>query len=506
MIDPNLALRRAVYLLLIAVAVAIAAAKVVGVENVTEPSRYAAPTGQEYGSRHPDPATRKWPATRPEPSPIFGSNDRSRWATVRALVEDGTYVVGKRANLDAKAAPFGDTGIVFDNKDYETLDKVMNPETGEFFSSKPPLFATLLAGEYWVLKQLFGWSIDRERWWVVCFILLTVNVLPFAVYLVLLSRLIEDYGTSDFGKLCVFTAACFGTFLTTFSATLNNHNPAAYCVLFAIYPLLSKRGDPATESGSKLFLCGFFAALAVTLELPAAALLAGLLVPLVFVRPGRTLVYFLPGMVIPIVAAFVCNYAAMGRLLPAYSDFGGPWYEYAGSHWLKRYDPAARGIDFANEPKLVYAFHLLFGHHGWFSLTPVWFVAAGGLARLAWTSRSAIWELLATRRPKPDGLWTLPFFGAVVTIVTVVVFAFYVWKTNNYGGFTSGPRWLFWLTPPWLVAMLPAADRLGERWVGRIVAAGLLGLSVLSVFYPAWNPWRPPWILQLMEVNGWIRY
>jgi hypothetical protein len=501
--DP-VAFRRSLYLLLTAVAVSIAAAKVVGVENVVEPSRYAAPTGTEYGSQHPDPSQRKWPTTRPEPSPLFGSNDRSRWATVRALVEDGTYVVGRRANRDAP--PFGDTGIVFDNKDYETLDKVMNPDTGEFFSSKPPLFATLVAGEYWLLKALFGWSIDRDRWWVVCVVLLTINVLPFAVYLVLLSRLIDDHGTTDFGKLLVFATACFGTFLTTFSATLNNHNPAAYCVLFAVYPLLSKRGRSALESGGKLALSGFFAGLAVALDLPAAALLAGLLVPLLIVRPARTAVCFVPGMMIPIVAALVCNYAALGRLLPAYSDFGGPWYEYAGSYWAKRSDPAARGIDFADESKDVYAFHLLFGHHGWFSLTPVWLVGAAGLARLTWASRSALRQLLATRGAEPDKLWTLPVFGTVVAVVSIVVVGFYVWKTNNYGGFTSGPRWLFWLTPLWLLGALPAADRLGARAVGRVLAAVLLGLSVLSVFYPAWNPWRPPWILQLLEANGWIRY
>lgn len=503
--DPA-ALRRSCYLLLTAVAVSIAAAKVVGVENVIEPSRYAAPTGKEYGSQHPDPSQRKWPTTRPEPSPLFGSNDRSRWATVRALVDEGTYVIGHRGNLDAKQAPFGDTGIVFDNKDYETLDKVMNPETGEFFSSKPPLFATFVAGEYWLLKQVFGWSIDRDRWWVVCVILLTVNVAPFAIYLVLLSRLIEDYGTTDFGKLFVFATACCGTFLTTFSATLNNHNPAAYCVLFAVYPLLTKRGRPATESGSKLFVSGLFAGLAVMMELPAAALVAGLVVPLLLVRPWRTLVYLVPGLLIPLAAGLACNYAAMGRALPAYSDFGGPWYEYAGSHWLKRYDPSARGIDFANESKHVYAFHLLFGHHGWFSLTPVWFVGAAGLLSLSWGSRPAIRPLLARRTADPDRLWTFPLFGAVVTAVSIVVCGFYVWKTNNYGGFTSGPRWLFWLTPLWLLGSLPAADGLGKWTIGRLFAALLLGLSVLSVFYPAWNPWRPPWILQLMEVNGGIRY
>ena len=90
--------------------------------------------------------------------------------------------------------------------------------------------------------------------------------------------------------------------------------------------------------------------------------------------------------------------------------------------------------------------------------------------------------------------------------VSVVVFAFFAHKTNNYGGFTSGLRWVFWLTPLWLLATLPAADRIAGSRIGRGFAVVLLGLSVLSVFYPAWNPWRPPWVLQLAELNGWVRY
>ncbi len=502
--DPA-ALRRSFYLLLLTVSVGIATAKIVGAENVTEPSRYHPPTGESFGADRDEEyiPKRVWPKTRPEPTPTFSSNDKSRWATIRALVENGTYVVGKRSNFRDKSAPWDDTGIIF-QPDYQSLDKVMDPETGEFYSSKPPLFPTLLAGEYWLLRTAFGWSIDGDRWWVMTTILLTVNVLPLIVYLLLLSRLIEDHAGTDFARLLAFTTACCGTFLTTFAHTLNNHVPAAYCALFAVYPLLSKRGTPATESPLKLFVGGFFAGLTVTLELPAAALAAGLLVPLLIVRPGKALSFFLPGLLIPVVALLVCNVVAMGSVLPAYSEFGGPWYNYPGSHWAKLGTADAKGIDFADEPKTVYAFHLLFGHHGWFSLTPVWLLGAAGLAVLAWKAGPLVKQILLTR--KPAGLWDLPVFGAMAAAVSLVVFLFYVWKTNNYGGFTSGPRWLFWLTPLWLLGTLPAADWVGRFRAGRLAAAVLLGFSVLSVFYPAWNPWRPPWILQLCELQGWVRY
>jgi hypothetical protein len=56
------------------------------------------------------------------------------------------------------------------------------------------------------------------------------------------------------------------------------------------------------------------------------------------------------------------------------------------------------------------------------------------------------------------------------------------------------------------LALLPAADRLAGSRLGRGLCAVLLGFSVLSVFYPAWNPWRSPWILQLLEFTGLLKY
>ena len=55
----------------------------------------------------------------------------------------------------------------------------------------------------------------------------------------LFSRLLEAYGTTDWGRLFAFAAACFGTFLPTFAITLNNHVPAACCVMFAVYALIA---------------------------------------------------------------------------------------------------------------------------------------------------------------------------------------------------------------------------------------------------------------------------
>src|SRR5207253_995376 len=80
--------RRLVYGLLITLAAGLTAGRIASAERLHEPSVHKAP-----GEDVPRPA---WPATRPEPWPTFSSNDRSRWAAVRALVDEGTFVIGRR--------------------------------------------------------------------------------------------------------------------------------------------------------------------------------------------------------------------------------------------------------------------------------------------------------------------------------------------------------------------------------------------------------------------------
>jgi hypothetical protein len=505
--------RRSASMLLIAAATAIAAAKVVGAENVLEPSRYTPPTPNAYSASPPDPP-RNWPSTRPDPSPMFGSNDKSRWATVRALVDHGTYVIGTRHYPDGSDAKrYRDEGIVADPQ-YKSLDIILRPlaatDAGksvskEFYSTKPPLYSTLLAGEYWLLKKIFGWSIVPDRWLVIPTILLTVNVFPFAIYLVMLSRLIEGTGKTDYAKLLAFTAACFGTFLTTFSGALNNHMPAAFCTLFAVYPVVKSMAESREMSPREYARCGFFAAFAATFDLPALALLAALGLPLVLAHPRRTLFCFVPAALLPIAGYFITNYAALGELSPAYEKFGGAWYNFDGSHWSKRGTALGKGIDFNDEPTSVYAFHLLAGHHGWFSLTPVFLLALGGLIGLGIRSAADVKNLFGGAK---GTAFTPPLFAAISLAISLAVFLFYLTRTAsyNYGGFTSGPRWLFWLIPLWLLAIPPAADRLATTRAGRALGALLLGLSVFSAFYPAWNPWRSPWIQQLLEFTGFLKY
>jgi hypothetical protein len=484
---------RTVASILITVALGAVAGRILSVARLYDPAlaRAEGDTTSKLG---------KWRTTRPEPMPTHGDNDRSRWDTVRALVDNGTYAIGHR-DVDPETGKYQDTGIASEDG-WTTIDKVMNPETHDFYSSKPPLLPTLVAGGYWLLKTILGWSIVEDRWLVIRTLLVAVNLLPFWLYLVLMARLLERLGTSDWGRLYVLAAACFGTMLTAFANTFNNHSVATYSALFALYPALLVWSDPnAPGTAGRLFLAGLLAGFTATSELPAASF-AGLLGLLLLVRaPLRTIVCYVPGILIPLAAFLWTNYQAIGEFTPAYEKFGGPWYEFEGSHWKDDPDKPKTGIDWAwrNEPRGVYAFHVLLGHHGLFSLTPVFLFSVVGLL--------AFWGYRNRNKDRPPGE---SLVAILATVLSLVVMGFYtVWvpdRQRNYGGWTAGPRWLMWLTPFLLLAAAPVADWLGRRRWGRGLAYVFLAVSVLSAGYQVWNPWRHPWLYNLMDALDWIDY
>jgi hypothetical protein len=497
-------LARSIATLLIAVAVGTATGHVLTVERVYEPNLTRAP-GEE-SSPYPT-----WPARRPLPTPLLRSNDRSRWCTIRALVEERTYVIGRR---DAsKATPdnkYGDSGIVFEDG-WFSVDKVLRPDTQEFYSSKPPFLPTLLAGEYWVLKHAFGWSLAGDapsRWWVVRVILLTVNVLPLAVYLLLLDGLAGRLGATDWGRMFVVATACFGTFVTSFMGALNNHTLATCTLVFALAPALrAVFGRPEEDRGWRYAVAGFFAAFTACNDLPAASFLAALLAVMLAHSPRKTLLWFVSAAAVPVAGFLLCNYLAIGQIRPAYSELGGPWYEYPGSNFNPNAPPELRrGVDWAREkePASVYVFHSVLGHHGILSLTPVWLLSLGGV--LLWlVARPPAEPAESTSHQWDAGraLGERRTIAILTLLVSAVVIGFYLTLApRNYGGWTLGPRWLMWLTPLWLLVLLPMADRISGSRAGRLAGAVLLGFSALSAVVPAGSPWHHPWIYTVLEQIG----
>jgi hypothetical protein len=429
--------------------------------------------------------------------PMLGANDRSRWVTVRALLENGSYSIGQRNPASATAKnPAGDTGLVFEEP-WKTIDKVLDPQTERYYSSKPPWLATLVAGECWLLQRIFGWELSDPRTPLFGIVLLTFNWLPFLAYMVTLAVWARHERWSPWSSTYLLLAAGVGTFTSSFAVTLNNHVPATCTVALSLLFLRQAIEHRTGTAATNLVVSGFFSGCAATFELPALCFaVGGLIVAMYFCGPGRSVLYILAAS-LPAAGFLLTNYLALGRLTPIYAEFGGPWYQYAGGYW----DPAEQvrqGIDWADETKCIYAFHLLLGHHGLFSLTPVLILGAIG----ALISIASFWSVKKYDEQSRTLLW-LPWL-CLGTLIIVV--SFYIWRTNNYGGKTIGPRWLIWLSPLLLLTMRPVLDRPSHRRWASWLFLTLLAASVASVSYNLSNPWVNPWLLDWLVANGWIQY
>ncbi|MCH8828257.1 MAG: hypothetical protein IID45_01635 [Planctomycetes bacterium] len=412
--------------------------------------------------------------------PLLSANDRSRWCTVRTLVDEGTF------QIDA---------ILFE-EGWDTIDKVRHE--GHFYSSKPALLPLLVAGVYWTVQRLTdafdgddsnGWTLKEKPAETTRFILLIVNLLPMLAALFVFALLVERYAVSDFTRIFAVAAASMGTLLTTFLVTLNNHTIAAVCCLFALYPTMRIVIDG--ERKPALFaLAGFFAAFTCTNELPAALFGVASFGLCCWKSPRRTFAFFVPAALIPLGAYFFANYQATGGWKPFYAYYGTEKYRYVfrgiPSYWM---NPG--GLDANEESAPVYFLHCTFGHHGVFSLSPIFILSLIG------------WCGVRRWRSFPGKTFLWLGLG-----LSVAVLGFYLTRTANYnyGGNTSGLRWLFWLIPLWLIAMIPVLDAGSERRWFRGVATLLLGVSVFSAMYSLNNPWKKPWLFALMERWEWIDY
>ncbi|MGO8898305.1 MAG: hypothetical protein ACLQU5_08130 [Isosphaeraceae bacterium] len=326
-------------------------------------------------------------------SSMIGANDISRWCTVWSLLGRGSYITDECPWL------------------VDTQDKVYRVSKSEnagpepvkhYYSSKPALLSTLIAGLLYSARRLTGIPLDRvvlqereERWvqkvdesapykvkgvlekpkdpvkWpahVFYFkaVLLLLNILPFCLFLILYSRVLDRYAGNDWAWFFSLVAAALGTYLLPFTQILNNHAVAAFSAFFALYHFL-RIWDEGMLSRWRFAAVGFGAAFTAVNELPALSFL-GLIAGLLLRHPRQTLLCLVPAALVPIAASVAAQHAAVGELKLVYTEFGTESYLWEGSLWktpleldafnLPWFDPqeaARRGI--AGESHGLYLFH-----------------------------------------------------------------------------------------------------------------------------------------------------
>lgn len=424
--------------------------------------------------------------------PLMSANDRSRWATVWSLVERGTYQIDE---IDAQPA-------------WTTIDKVRHE--GHLYSSKPPLLSTMAAGIYWVLKQVGGYDLLRHTEETTHLVLLFMSGIPTVISFIVFARVLKRFTDDSTVQLIALGTLCFGTLVTGYATTFNNHSLGAVCLVFMLGPLsrlmecrLSvghvfnvpgsiEGGHVENVPHNKLdfVLAGFWAAATVCCELPAAAL--GALAFLFALRSSskRAFVCFAPAALIPFAAYFLTNAIATGGWKPFYSFYGTDKYNFVlngvPSYWMN-----PRGLDRNLDGPFMYFVHCTIGHHGIFSLSPIFLLSLVSWCRRDW------WRSTSTRCL----MW-------LSLGLTVGVLGFYLSRTQNYnyGGNTFGLRWIIWLSPLWIVAMLPALQIAVKSKRGLAATLVLLLVSGYSAQASARNPWGESWLFHRLTIAGWIDY
>ncbi|WP_206678547.1 hypothetical protein [Alienimonas chondri] len=414
--------------------------------------------------------------------PLRSANDRSRWATVRALTERG----------DFRIDPYE-----FQPR-WSTIDQVQ--VDGNLYSTKPALLPITAAAISLPVEAVTGWNLAKNpephtRW-----TLLILNLLPFAAALLAVRNLLSDVARTDLARYLTLGTLGFATAISAFLPVFNNHTIAACCCALAAVPLIRIRRGAQTggdRSEWRIAAAGFFAALTACNELPAG--LFGLAALAVCLRADwkRTLIWFAPAAAVPVLLFAAATLWQTGSLKPFYMSYGSETYEFIRngqpSYWMH-----PTGLDAARDGFWTYLFHCTFGHHGIFSLTPIWLLAG--------------WAWMHSLRPlftkSADKRHPLAGFAVVTGLLSVAILAFYLTRTENYnyGGRSVALRWMIWLAPLWALCLAPLADAMERRRWFAPLAATLLALSATSAWLDAPDPWQNPWLMRAMEERGWIDY
>lgn len=548
-------LRRAVYLLLTVIATAMICGRIAAVESNT---------GEV---------------------PFLSANDRSRWCTISSLVDDGTYAIDRQINYREP---------VRKRRVWYTIDLVRHrgPDGKQhYYSSKPPLYPTMLAGVYAAFKTLTGASLFVEPFLVGRWMLVLTNMLPMLGYFAVMIALVERFGKTNYGRILAASVVTCGTLLVPFAISLSNHLPAAISAAVATACVLAACEGRRTLSLS--LVAGLAGGFAAANELPALSMTCLWAAVLLWSAGIRATSVYGLGLIVVAVAFFGTNYYAHGSLRPPYmhrsagaligrfeqsaidpddanrseatSNSGArveepneivaptpelaaiqamlvaetasdeapvtaasplemlkttkpklleiwnpetemryaltresnawvlshwdDWYEYPGTYW----QPIHRsGVDKGEQSRAIYALNATFGHHGIFSLTPIWLLSIAGF--FMW-SRS---EVVCYRN-----------LSLAIGLASAVCFAFYIARPlidRNYGGVSCAFRWMLWFIPLWIWLLLPAADGIAKHRLGRALGFGLLAIGLFSTASSIANPWQHPWIYRYWDYLGWLSY
>ncbi len=382
-------------------------------------------------------------------SSLDNANTASRYATIESLVDHGTFYIDKSRYV-------------------YTIDKYK--VDGHYMSSKPAVLSTLAAGVYWVYQALTGETIRTHEGNVVRLISFATGGLGHLVFLIFFYRLCWILLERELAILLAVAAASFAYLGVAYATHINNHSIGAALGVVGLYYAarirLGKNPRPWHWP-----LSGLALGLLPTIDLSSLAITACVGLYLLSHDWKKTLYAFAPALLPGFALHLALTWHISGSLKPFYLN--SELKQFKEFHFRNPGD-----IDALREPKTIYAWNVLFGHHGLFSMTPIFLFAAWELGRS-----------LLRRRYVAESLVAL---GCLVAFLT-----FFIVRTRNYGGWSVGMRWLIPVMPLLLLYFGMWVDRvqLTKRLWALVLPALLVGAfhvqdGLTSPFqFSVWHNW-----------------
>lgn len=392
---------------------------------------------------------------------VLGDNAASRLATAWSLVHAGTWFIDEPAP-DGRANPFNPL----------TVDRV--EIDGRMISTKPPLLPLAITALYAAAHAGAGLRLDDPAHLkpLVQGITFATSVVPCLIALVLVALVSRWIMPDPRARPAVVAAAAFATMLPGFAPHINNHVPGTAAMLGCLACCVGVATGRWQPRPGTVAAAGALGGLTFAVDLPLTIFAAFALSALFAAQPRAALAWALPaGMAVVGLHAGIL-YWVTGSPLPV--QMQKSLYFYESAYWR---NPG--GMDALNEPKGLYAFHMLLGRHGTFLLFPVLLL---GIA--------------APFRPAIDPSWRPWQWGGLAAFG--VLTAYYVLQTNNYGGAAYGFRWHLGAMPVLLLVAAPwCATWRRAQWIAAIPL-------VLVSLYSAWECRRAPWSVDQEWAVRWI--
>lgn len=370
---------------------------------------------------------------------FLAGNDASRFAQIEALVDHGEPYI--------------------DHSQYQwTVDRV--DIGGHAYSNKPPVMALAGAAVYLLLETLTGWTFRTHEAQVVRALVVILVGLPTAwlvarFYLALgLHR-----GLSPMVRWLTTAALAWGTILTSFSVTLNNHTVAAALLFVGVIDAV--RGRPVWA--------GAWVGLTVCVDIVPGLIFVPVLLWIVGDLTGRRgVTRSLAALASCALLFLLANLVIVGSLLPPKLVPGGvDQSSYVTSTFGNVQLPE----------RWTYPLECLLGGHGLFSVSPVLLFGAFGL-------------FVAMCRPKVLVQRWCRQIGAAITVTILG----HVVLVGSYGGWSYGFRYLI----PVIPLLLFFTPVVLTGWRTKVFVPALV-VSVGFALLGAYHPWPPAYEREATE-------